>query len=91
MRVTIDIPDELLEEAQRVGIFDSPQEAVLGSVEYLVNYGESHEFTERMGPMNFDFLREMLGESRGDDDTCAARADEIRAKLGTYRIDMPRE
>ena len=91
MRIAIDIPDELLEEAQRVGIFETPQEAVVGSVEYLVTSGESHQFTERMGPYNSDFLRETLGESLDDDDTCAARADEIRAKLGTYRIDMTRE
>jgi len=62
VRITIDIPDELIEEAMRLGGFSTVQECVIAALELLISM---HEPAEKPGG----------GESDADDNGSAAGAD----------------
>lgn len=55
MRITIDIPDDLIEEAMRLGGFSTVQECVIAALEWFVS---THEHAEA----------EHGGEDGADDD-----------------------
>lgn len=68
MRITIDIPDELIEEAMRLGGFSTVQECVIAALELLIAKAESQEFLDRLGTFNYGLTQEDLRKLRGYDE-----------------------
>jgi hypothetical protein len=61
MRTTLDIPDELLEEARRLSHARSKREAVLAGLEELIKKGRREELRQLAGKID---LRVDLTRSR---------------------------
>lgn len=91
MRITIDIPDELIERAIRTRDLRARRVAVAMVLEQVANKARREELVRRLGTFKIDMTLEHLRKLQGDDVTRAARADEFRARIGTFRLGMTRE
>lgn len=60
MRITIDIPDELLERAIRTRDLRARRAAVAMALEQVANKARREEFVRRLGTFNIGMTREEL-------------------------------
>ena len=67
MRTTVDLPDGLLDEAQRRCDFPTKREAVVAALEEMINKARREEFVRRLGTFDYDFTLEDLKKMRASD------------------------
>jgi len=68
MRITIDIPEKLLEEAQRILGTETVQETIILALEMTISRYKRQEFLDLLGTFDYDLTQEDLRKLRGDDE-----------------------
>jgi len=67
MRTTVDLPDGLLDEAQRLGDFSSKRETVNVALDEFIGRKLREELIERLGTFKIDMTLEDLERLRAMD------------------------
>lgn len=67
MRTTIDIPEDMMQEARRFADTKTKRETVLKGLEEIIKQGRRRELIERLGTFKIDMTREEIKRMRAMD------------------------